>query len=178
MKPIPVPIHIIVAVDQEWGIGKRNSLAWYLPEDLAHFRKITTTVRDKNKINAVLMGRKTWESLPEKSQPLPQRLNIVVTHNKDYKFPEGVIPVDDIASVLSLLPDNIESLFVIGGAQIYHLALSQLPIESIFITKVFATFGCDTFFPQVDAQFTKKDESSILTAKNGPQYQFVRYSKT
>ena len=79
-----IKFSLVVAMDEERGIGKQGTLAWRLPADLKHFKEITTEVKDMKKQNAVIMGRKTWESLPEKFRPLPQRLNIVVTTQPNY----------------------------------------------------------------------------------------------
>ena len=79
------PFSIIVAFDSQYGIGKNGQLPWSLPSDLKHFKEITTAVTDPAKKNAVIMGRKTWESLPEKFRPLPGRVNMVLSQRGELK---------------------------------------------------------------------------------------------
>ena len=86
-----IPFSLIVAMDSQNGIGKNGQLPWHLPADLKHFKEITCTVRDPKKQNVVLMGRKTWDSIPEKFRPLPGRINVVLTRHPDLKFPLGVL---------------------------------------------------------------------------------------
>ena len=120
---------IIVAATKELGIGLKGKLPWKLPADMAFFKELTTATESTEKMNAVIMGRKTWESLPSKFRPLPHRLNIVLT--KEYLSspeycPASVTKCSSLDSALDRLSDpdaspQIERIFVIGGAQIFRL---------------------------------------------------------
>lgn len=131
---------IIAAVAQNNCIGQENKLPWHIPEDLKNFKRLTT-----NKI--VLMGRKTWESIPEKFRPLPQRTNIVISRQKNLIVPNGVQLFSSIDEAISAHQN--EEVFVIGGAEIYNQAM---PLASrLFITEVNKIVAGDTFFPAIDS---------------------------
>lgn len=116
-----------MAATREMGIGKDGKLQWRLPSDLKFFKEITKTTTDPEKTNAVIMGRKTWESIPLEHRPLPGRLNVVLTRSKrsDITTGENVVKCECIPSALQLLAEipyrfSIEKVFVIGGGQIYR----------------------------------------------------------
>ena len=153
-----IPFHIIVAMDSQQGIGKDGRLPWYLPADLRHFKEITCRTQQPNQQNVVIMGRKTWDSLPEKFRPLPQRINVVVSHNKNLKLPKGVLWGGSLEEALQLLDkkeikEKIDSVFVIGGEQIFQLALTHPSCQKLFVTHIKNKFDCDTFFPPFQNQF-------------------------
>ena len=168
---------IIAAVDQKNGLGKNNTLVWRLPSDLKHFSDITTIVQTPGKINAVIMGRKTWESLPPKSKPLKDRLNLVLSREANLDLPEGVLQSNSLDEALSKLQliDHLENIFVIGGGTIYEQAIHHPACEKIYLTRINATFDCDTFFPKIDeTRFQLKEQSEILK-ENDLEYQFLVY---
>ncbi len=169
------PFDIIVAVDQKNGIGKNGGLPWSLSEDMQHFKKVTTQTQDSLKKNAVVMGRKTWESIPDKFRPLPDRVNVVLTRNSEFLLPEGVIRADSLESACNQLKDDrIEKIFVVGGASIYAQALESEMCESIYLTRIFKDFECDTFFPSIEIQF-KEIESSEEKSQDDLTYCFSSY---
>ena len=137
-------ISIIVAVGRNREIGFKNKLLWDLPEDMAHFKKITTG-------HVVILGDRTFESI---GKPLPNRTSIIITLKEDYQAPEGcyvVHSVDDaIAKAKELDPEG--EVFVIGGARIYRLLLPHT--EKLYITEVDDAPEADTFFPDY-AEFSK-----------------------
>lgn len=136
-------VALIVAMDKDRGIGKNNDLMWHLPDDMNFFKETTRG-------QIVLMGRKNYESIPEKFRPLPGRENIVITRNKDYNAPDCHV-VQSIDQALSLYnSDESRTFFVIGGGEIYRLALEEGIVEEMYITHVDHSYGADTFFPQVD----------------------------
>ena len=146
------PFSIVVATDQKQGIGRDGDLPWRLKCDLQHFKEITTRTRDKNKLNAVIMGRRTWDSLPAQFRPLPHRVNIVITRNDNLKFPQGVLRAGGLEQALDLLAEGalskiIESVYVIGGAQIFQQAIVCQECHKIYLTQILQDFHCDTFFP-------------------------------
>ena len=150
-------LSLIVAHDTNFGIGKKNELPWNLRRDLINFRKITTNTKsDKSKINAVIMGRKTWDSLPESVKPLPNRINIVLTRNEDYlkKLYENTFYTDSIDTAIEYINDysskildkTINEIFIIGGSSIYREVLKRDDLDKMYITEIYDDFNCDTKF--------------------------------
>jgi dihydrofolate reductase len=132
-------ISLIVAVDSEGGIGKNNQLLWHLPNDMKFFKETTLH-------HIVLMGRKNFESIPEKFRPLPNRLNCILTKNPLFHA-DNCLVFNDLQTCLAQFQDDTRTLFIIGGGEIYRLAMDQLDITEMFITKVHHAFDADTHFP-------------------------------
>lgn len=132
-------MHLIVAVDKNWAIGKNNKLMWSIPADMKYFRETT-------KGNIVIMGRKTLESFPQ-SQPLKNRVNIVITNNKDYKV-KDVVVVHSIEEALEEAKKYEGIPYVIGGESIYRAMLPYC--DTALITKIDHAFDADTYFPNLD----------------------------
>jgi dihydrofolate reductase/thymidylate synthase len=169
---------IVVAMDEQRGIGKNGVLPWHLPADLKHFARITKTTQTPGAQNAVLMGRKTWESLPESFKPLPGRLNIILSRQKDHDLPHGVLLADSLDEALRKANQaNVEQLFVIGGGRIFEEALPHPQCEKLYITQLKGEFGCDTFLPEWDDAHFEKVEESPLQSENGIQFRFVIYKR-
>lgn len=158
-------IVIIAAVAKNGVIGKANALPWHLPEDMRHFKALTTG-------HAVLMGRKTWESLPAKFRPLPGRRNIVVTRNAGYQAAGAVVATS--------LPAAIEAAesgeaFVIGGAELYAVAM---PLANrLQLTEIDAAFEGDTFFPDIDRRQWQETARETHRDETGLDYAFVTYER-
>jgi len=147
-----IPFSIIVAVDLKNGIGKNGTLPWHLPDDLKHFKEITMQTEAPRKKNFVIMGRKTWESLPDKFKPLSGRINVVLTQNPEYPLPRGVLRVGDFAEAIDIVNSRqwvkqTESAFIIGGEAVFKSALESGLKFKIYLTQVLGDFQCDTFFP-------------------------------
>ena len=128
-------ISLIVAMSQNGVIGKEGKLPWHLPEDLKHFKELTMG-------HPIIMGRKTFESLPKK--PLPGRKNIVLTRSSDFKAPEGVEVVCNQEELFKLSSFQNE-FFVIGGAEIYKIF--EPYIQCLYITLIEKDVEGDTYFP-------------------------------
>jgi len=130
----------IVAAAEDNAIGKQNGLPWYLPEDLKFFKRTTIG-------KPVLMGRKTYESL---GRPLPGRVNIVVSRQKDLELPQGVQLCDSLEKGIELIQQqNADEGFVIGGGKIFEEAMPLL--DRLYMTRVHTTIPfADTFFPEID----------------------------
>lgn len=176
-----IPFSIIVALDAQNGIGKNGRLPWHLPGDLKHFKDLTCRVQDPVKKNLVIMGRKTWDSIPEKFRPLSKRVNCVLTRNKDYILPAEVLPVQNLEAALQLtqhqkLKNRIESIFVIGGAEVFKSAVPLPNCHKLYVTHILETFGCDTFFPSIQADFKRVTQSPSYT-ENGVKYYFAEYTR-
>lgn len=169
------PFAIIVAFDAHRGIGKNGQLAWNLPLDLKHFKDITTTVSDPAKKNAVIMGRKTWETLPQKFCPLPGRVNVVLSKKGDLNLPSGVLLCHSLDEALNwLILPMIENVFVIGGEQIYAHAINHPLCQKIYVTHVQGEYGCDAFFPSISPKFYPISTSEQYT-QGGITFQFSDY---
>ncbi|VDD97896.1 unnamed protein product [Enterobius vermicularis] len=179
MGPRLTPINIIVAMDSRGGIGKNGKLPWKLPKDMAYFHKLTTTTVDPKKINAVLMGRKNWESIPSKFRPLKGRINVVLSRKLQDVAEENVIVArsyEDALEKLDKMGDKLEIIWNIGGHDVYKLGLESPRLEKLFITFVEGDFGADVFFPSLDfAKFRKEEENPPLEVENGISYRFERF---
>ena len=137
-------VSLIVAVSENGVIGKDNDLAWHLPKDMNFFKETTEN-------HFVIMGRRNYESIPEKYRPLPNRTNIVVTRNKMFTA-ENCIVTNSIENAIEMAKkagDN--EPFIIGGGQIYKLALENNLVDFIYLTRVHATIDGDTFFEDLDS---------------------------
>jgi dihydrofolate reductase len=168
---------VVVAVDRRLGIGKGGELPWRLSGDLKFFKQLTTSVSDPGGRNAVIMGRKTWESIPPKRRPLPDRTNIVVTRDSNYAVPEGVIRASSLDDALAKLSNPpTEHCFVIGGGEIYKQAVGDPRCRKIYLTAVSGEFGCDTFFPPFEQEF-ELAEDSPLQNENGIEFSFKTYHR-
>eukprot|EP00505_MAST-04D_sp_SCG-Rhode-Island_P003230 Stramenopile-MAST_4_protein_3230 len=181
---------IVAATAGKWGIGKDGGLPWKsLPGDMQFFKKTTSTTTKDNHFNAVVMGRKTWESIPAKYRPLSGRVNVVLSKDDEarekYNIPEGVHVAKTLAKGIKILNDvrektPIEKVFCIGGGAIYREALASGLCEEIFLTRVSGcAVECDTFFPAFDQddRFTLQSTSDTL-AEHGLSYEFLRYFET
>ena len=145
---------IVVAADLDWGIGKASGLPWpRLRGDLQHFKRVTCAATEGLR-TAVIMGRKTWESTEVAGKPLPKRLNIVITRRTDLTVPDGVIVTGSLSAALAAAhgPD-IETVFVVGGAEIYREALVHPDLRWVYLTRVDGHFETDTRLPDLDRDF-------------------------
>jgi dihydrofolate reductase len=156
-------LSLVVAMDANRGIGVDNKLPWHLPEDLAHFKRVTLG-------HPIIMGRKTFESI---GRPLPGRRNIVVTRNSDWRH-EGVDVVQSLRDAVALVGG--ESASIIGGAQIFAEALPLA--QKMIVTEIDADFPCDTFFPTIEpAQWQETARERHHSEKSGLDYDVVQYQR-
>lgn len=168
---------IVVAADLERGIGKNQALPWKLPGDLAYFKKLTSAVTAPGKHNAVIMGRKTWESIPAQFRPLPGRLNIVLTHDSQYAVPEGVLKASNLDQALSATDSpDLESCFIIGGGAVFAECMGHPLLKRLYLTDIHASLACDTFLPAYEGGFELISQSE-LKCENGLEYCFKVYRK-
>lgn len=137
---------IVVAHDEELGIGRDGMLPWSIPEDLKRFRTITTTSESSVYQPLVMMGMTTWKSLPKR--PLPSRANAVLSRTRQ-DIPE-VLTFTDFGRALDVLcrTQRCGSIYVIGGASVYEEAVRHPALTGIYVTEVAGTHGCDRFFPE------------------------------
>jgi dihydrofolate reductase len=128
-------VTIVVAIAENYAIGKHNQLLWHMPADLKHFKQITSG-------HTVIMGRKTYDSV---GKPLPNRRNIIITR-QDITIP-GCEVVKSVEEALKLC-SNEEEVFIVGGAEIYKLAMYKT--DRIYLTIIHHSFDADSFFPEID----------------------------
>lgn len=160
-------LSIIVAMAQNRAIGKDNDLLWHLGSDLKHFKQLTTG-------HPVVMGRRTWESLPKR--PLPGRRNIVMTENNDYEAP-GAEVVHGVAGLFKALKGCDDEVFVMGGASIYELLLPYT--KRLYITRVYRDYEADVYFPIIDmSEFTLvKFGEPMYDEESGLDYAYEEYDR-
>ncbi len=184
---VNMSLTIIVATDRARGIGIENRLPWRLPEDLAHFKRVTTG-------HPIIMGRKTFESI---GRPLPGRRNIVITRDPAWRH-AGVETVHSPQAAIALLaPAHIgesgstaapaaastsapgkaaTEAFLIGGAEIFLQALHLC--SRLIVTEIDKVFECDVFFPEIDAaQWQETAREAYYSEQNGYAYAFVTYQR-
>ena len=168
-------LYIIVAADQNLGIGKNGDMPWHLSEDLKHFRKITTKAKDSNKRNIVVMGRTTWESIPEAHRPLKGRKNVVLTRNPNLVLEDANVS-GSLDHAFELADEAIESIFMIGGGKIYDEIIEHPDLDGIYLTHIHEKYEADTHFPIIPERFSKK---TILGSgeEGGVKYDFCFYEK-
>lgn len=166
-------IKLIVAMDNNRGIGKDNDLMWHLPSDMRFFKETTL-----NQI--VIMGRKNFESIPEKFRPLPNRENVILTRQKDFTA-ENCLVFNSIRDViLHFKPDRTgRDLIFIGGGEIYKEILESDVIDEMLITHVDHVFDADTFFPEIEEGKWKVKSlfSKEIDEKNNFAFEVKQYSR-
>ncbi len=167
------PIAIVVAYTYlSRAIGKEGNLPWNtsLKEDLAYFKKLTTQTIDPSKINAIIMGRKTWDSIPEKHRPLDKRLNIVISNTlKDQK----IIIKNNLMEAIDdcIKNQQIERIFIIGGGQIYNTIMDLKLVDEIYATVIYSEYdNCDTFFPNISV-----NDYEVIDIKTVDCLKFIKY---
>jgi dihydrofolate reductase len=160
---ITLSVELVVAVANYGAIGHSGDLVWKNKKDLARFKALTTG-------HPVIMGRKTWESLPKK--PLPNRVNVVVSSTMD--APTGAVVARNLDEALDVIK-GYEKAFVIGGALLY--AEAEKLCSKIHLTRVFSTFRADTFFPHVDYTKYKVELGESFVDENDVTATFYTYTK-
>lgn len=191
---------VVAAAAGSLGIGKNGALPWRLAGDMAYFKKVTSTATTPGKINAVIMGRKTWQSIPERFRPLAGRRNVVLSRNPAAKeellLPEGVLLAGSLAEALDLLARGqhaaeVDKVFVIGGGSVYKEALGlpsadgtassieQGLCEKVLLTSVRAGDGrfddCDVHFPALAPERFKLVSRGPIQEEKGVEYSFDEY---
>ena len=171
LEESPMKLALIAAMAQNRVVGIDNKLPWHLPEDLKYFKRITTG-------KAVIMGRKTYESI---GRPLPNRTNIVITRSTEFSAP-GIEVVNSLDAAIELaenvsLINAVDEVMVIGGAQIYEVALPQA--DRLYLTHVHANVEGDAYFPDVDmSQWKELGREDYDASETNPyNYSFVVYDK-
>lgn len=157
-------LSLIWAEAENGVIGRDNQLPWHLPEDMRHFKSLTMG-------KPCIMGRHTWESLPEKFRPLPGRANIVISRNAAFDAP-GATVVTSVEAALEL--DGAEKM-VIGGAMLYARALPFA--DRIYLTRIHAAFDGDAHAPVIGAEWREVAREDGISEKSGLSYSFLILEK-
>ena len=156
---------IIAAASNNNVIGNNNKLIWHIPKDLIRFKELTLN-------HAVIMGRKTFESLPN---PLPNRMNIVVTRNTNY-YNEGITVCKSIEEALTYCKNDSQP-FIIGGGEIYTQTIDM--VDKIELTRVYKTYDGDAYFPEIPEEKFElvNEETNELDGDEKIKYSFLTYKK-
>jgi dihydrofolate reductase len=158
---------LVAAVAHGGVIGRDGTVPWHLPEDMAFFRELTTG-------HPVVMGRRTWDSLPDRFRPLPGRRNIIVTRNPSWEA-EGAERAGSLEQALRLAGAPEELVFVIGGAEIYQAALPHA--DELVLTEVELDVGGDTLFPAWSHGDFAEAAREPHVAGDGTRFAFVTYRR-
>jgi len=167
---------IVVAADQANGIGKGGKLPWRLSAEMAHFKRLTTEA-PAGRRNAVIMGRKTFESILPKFRPLSDRFNMVLSRDPSYR-PQGAFVVSSLDEALRELAklETLGQVFCIGGGELYTAALLHVRCVRVHLTRVHATFDCDTRLADLGADF-RKVSSAGPNVEGEVSYTFEVYER-
>ena len=159
-------ISIVAALARGGVIGRDNAIPWRIPEDARHFRALTVG-------HPVVMGRRTWDSLPDPYRPLPGRRNVVLTRDPDW-WTEGAERAGSLDEALELV-DGAARVFVIGGAAVYAAAL---PIaDDLLLTEIDADIDGDTIFPAFDPAVFEETAREQLVSETGVRLAFITYTR-
>ena len=164
-------ISMIAAHSENWVIGKNNDLPWSLPDDMKYFMQTT-------KGHHTIMGRKNYDSIPDKFKPLPNRTNIVITHQTAFRAP-GCLVVNSLERGLEIAQQNGEpEAFIIGGSEIYKLGLPFA--DKLYLTEIHAVIEGDALFPTIDRHEWKETSRKKHASDERHKYSFdfVVYEKT
>jgi dihydrofolate reductase/thymidylate synthase len=182
MRPFSI---IVAATSNVFGIGRRGALPWKIAEDMAFFKRVTTTAAS-NMLNAVIMGRKTYESIPEKFRPLSDRVNVILSSDAELRsklsLPDSVLVASSFDDALKQLsaPEyirTVQDVFVIGGAAVYQEALASKHCAKIYLTEVMNDIDdLDTFFPTIPAHKYRMTCRSKLHQSKEISFRFTEYA--
>jgi dihydrofolate reductase len=161
-----VRLSIVAAVARGGVIGRDNAIPWRIPEDARHFRELTMG-------HPVVMGRRTWDSLPDRYRPLPGRRNVVLSRDPDWQAP-GAERAGSLDEALRLLNDE-PRVFVIGGGDVYAAALPLA--DDLVVTEVDADVDGDTLFPPFDKAGFEEASRKRLVSETGVPLSFVTYAR-
>jgi dihydrofolate reductase len=166
---------LIVAMDRARGIGREGRMPWHLPGDMRMFADLTKgehRLDPKKPQNTVIMGRRTWESLPKSFRPLPDRQNLVLSRQANYQA-EGAEVVSDLDSALAKASGEA---FIIGGGEIYALGLAHPSCHALLLTEVDGRYPCDAFFPEWEQEFALEERGAWQQDElDGPSYRFTSW---
>lgn len=187
---------LIVAATKSNGIGQSSRLPWRLPKEMKYFAQVTSNAPEGT-MNAVIMGRNTWESIPKKFRPLPNRKNIVVSSTENYVLDPPAHVEQDLTSAFNRAQeDSVHRVFIIGGAKLYTDTIALPPTSPVFVDRVLLTriiepdFECDVFMPDFLTQHWQRasheeletwvglsDVAEGVQEENGVKYEFQMWTR-
>jgi dihydrofolate reductase len=183
LRASTIEFDIVDAADLGDGIGAAGSVPWHLPSDMAHLKRVTSDTEIAGMRNSVIMGRVTWETIPNEFRPLPGRLNIVISRNVSLALPDGVVRAPNLARALeqSRSRSDIAGIYVLGGGEIYKQAIGLAGCRRMYLTRVLKRYQCDTFFPPIPSGFRRASLLSEGADGEGDQrlaYRIELWSRT
>ncbi|KAI4479186.1 hypothetical protein M0804_011325 [Polistes exclamans] len=177
-------LYLIAAACENLGIGMNGNLPWKLKTEMAYFSHMTSKTNNKNKRNVVLMGRKTWDSIPPKYKPLSNRINMVLTR-QSLNFGSDAISCKSITDALDIISrsplyEQVDKIWVIGGSSVYKAALESPHFHRLYLTKIKKHFDCDVFFPELSTDLVPVKDPNVpdgIQEENGIQFEYKVYEK-
>ncbi len=168
-QPERTKVAIIAAIGENRELGRNNELLWHLNEDMQFFKQQT-------RMHYVIMGRKSFESIPKKYRPLPERVNIIISRDPEYMF-EECYTFSNIQDAIEMANVNGEyKAFIIGGGEIYKIAMEANLVDEMFLTHVHASFDdADVFFPAIDESKWKKKLVNSIQSDSLNEFPFDIY---
>ncbi|KAF7407185.1 dihydrofolate reductase [Vespula maculifrons] len=177
-------LYVIAAVCEDLGIGMNGNLPWNLKTEMAFFTRMTSKTSNEKKKNVVLMGRKTWDSIPPKYKPLRDRINVVLTR-QSLNFGSGTIPCKNISDALDVISrpplcEEVEKIWVIGGSSVYKEVLELPNFYRLYLTRIKKRFDCDTFFPELSTDLVPVKDPNVpdgIQEENGIRFEYTVYER-
>ncbi|KAI4825066.1 hypothetical protein KUCAC02_020765 [Chaenocephalus aceratus] len=181
------PVRLIAAACNDMGIGKEGGMPWSLPSEFQSFLNRVTTVSRPGKFNMIVWGKTCWFSHPESTFPLPNTFHAVLSLTLDSPPDHAHFVCSDLEAAVRLagsppLADLIETIWIVGGVQVYKEALLHRWCDLVYLTKVMADFDCDVFFPEFDRELFKLQEGfpgvpTEIQEEKGVKYQFQVFKR-
>ncbi|XP_063978424.1 dihydrofolate reductase [Diachasmimorpha longicaudata] len=177
-------LNLIAAACEKGGIGVDGRLPWKLKSEMKFFSDMTTNTQDNTKQNVVLMGRRTWECIPQKHRPLQNRINMVLS-SQDLDLGDAAIVCKSIPAAIEMissgsLKGKVEKIWVIGGSSVYKTAMESPNFHRLYLTEIRKYFECDTFFPDIPNDFitvTDPDVPQGIQRENGIEFEYKVYQR-
>ncbi|XP_012227898.1 dihydrofolate reductase isoform X2 [Linepithema humile] len=175
-------LELIAAACENMGIGNNGALPWRLKTEMEYFTRMTIDTKDKNKKNVVLMGRRTWDSIPIKYRPLNDRINMVLT-SQSLDYGDKAIVCKSIPHALEVIAgmqNQIERVWIIGGSSVYKDAMESPHFGRLYLTRIKKEFECDTFFPPIPNDFVLVTDPAVpqdVQEEKGIKFVYEVYEK-
>jgi len=161
-----VQLNCIAAACEDGGIGVNGDLPWKLKKEMAHFNRLTRRLgRPGQTVGAVVMGRRTWDSIPDRFRPLVGRVNYVLSRSSGLSAPGAVFccSIDDVIKDFEAREDAGEELWAIGGSAVYEMAFHHPLLHRVYLTTIMKKFPCDTFLPKLPEGLTAVVDPDVST---------------
>jgi len=164
-------INVILACDNKFGIGKNNYLPWNFSEDMKYFKRLTEFSDDFEKKSCVIMGRKTWESIP--NNYLKNRVNIVISRNKEIQENEKIIFFDSLKFAINYTKENYTNIWIIGGSEIYNQSFNYYLVDNVYLTQVDGDFNCDRFIELPKYKIISQHKTFSTNKNDNQKYNLI-----